>query len=288
MVDERLIYDVGAHQGEDTEFYLKKGFRVVAIEAVPEFCARLRERFPEAVRDGRLAILNVAVSRAAGTTDFYVDEAHSHFGTANLEWVKRNRLLGAGRTRRISVAARSLADIFEEHGVPRYCKIDIEGNDLDALKSLAGSIEVPPYLSIESEKRDWSLLLEEFKTFRVLGYSRYQIVDQTLIEVLQAAPRPAREGCDCDHVFQPGSSGLFGEELPGMWLALPEAIAACRQIFCGHALNGDYGLFTRKLGIFRTLGRIQAMTTQLKNLTGFVTAASVLPWPAWYDIHAAR
>ena len=29
--DPTLIYDVGAHRGEDTEFYLKKGFRVVAI-----------------------------------------------------------------------------------------------------------------------------------------------------------------------------------------------------------------------------------------------------------------
>ena len=26
-----LIYDVGMHQAEDTEFYLHKGFRVVAV-----------------------------------------------------------------------------------------------------------------------------------------------------------------------------------------------------------------------------------------------------------------
>ena len=30
-----LIYDVGFHQGEDTAYYLKKGFRVVAFEAHP-------------------------------------------------------------------------------------------------------------------------------------------------------------------------------------------------------------------------------------------------------------
>jgi len=28
-----LIYDVGLHKGEDAEFYLRKGFRVVAFEA---------------------------------------------------------------------------------------------------------------------------------------------------------------------------------------------------------------------------------------------------------------
>jgi 16S rRNA A1518/A1519 N6-dimethyltransferase RsmA/KsgA/DIM1 with predicted DNA glycosylase/AP lyase activity len=45
MPNNKLIYDVGAHQGEDTDFYLKKGFAVVAIEAVPEFCKSLEKRF---------------------------------------------------------------------------------------------------------------------------------------------------------------------------------------------------------------------------------------------------
>ena len=33
--DRNLIFDIGMHIGQDTEFYLKKGFRVVAIEADP-------------------------------------------------------------------------------------------------------------------------------------------------------------------------------------------------------------------------------------------------------------
>ena len=28
-----LIFDIGMHKGEDAEFYLRKGFRVVAFEA---------------------------------------------------------------------------------------------------------------------------------------------------------------------------------------------------------------------------------------------------------------
>ena len=31
--DDNLIYDIGVNKGEDTEFYLNKGFRVVGIEA---------------------------------------------------------------------------------------------------------------------------------------------------------------------------------------------------------------------------------------------------------------
>ena len=38
-----LIFDVGLHRGEDTEFYLKKGFRVVAFEANPRARLTLHE-----------------------------------------------------------------------------------------------------------------------------------------------------------------------------------------------------------------------------------------------------
>src|SRR5262249_33137823 len=195
-----------------------------------------------------------------------------------------------GKTRRIRVEARSLADIIAEFGVPRYCKIDIEGNDLDALKSLTGAEELPPFISIESEKRDWSRLMEEFRTFHKLGYSRYKVVDQTLLN-LQACPRPAREGNDCDHVFEDGSSGLFGDELPGAWLSVSEAVEAYRQIFRGYALNGDNGMFSKGGGvvsIFHAFGRIQAAGARLRRISGYVNPAEILPPAAWYDTHAAR
>lgn len=288
MPDGKLIYDVGAHRGEDTEFYLKKGFAVVAIEASPELCALLEQRFRTFVQEGKLKILNVAVSNTTGPIDFYIDEKESIWGTTNLDWVQRNRLLGAGKTRKISVEARPLIDIIKQYGVPWYCKIDIEGNDLDALRSLTGAPDMPHYISIESEKRDWGRLMEEFLTFHKLGYSRYKIIDQTLVK-LQTFPRPAREGGDCDHIFEDGSTGLFGDELPGAWLALPEAVEAYRQIFLGYALNGDNGLFNGRRSIFRALGKIQAKVTKLKaKNSGYVNPAQILPPVAWYDTHAAR
>jgi FkbM family methyltransferase len=290
VANEKLIYDVGAHKGEDTEFYLKKGFAVVAIEAIPEYCASLEERFSTFLQQKQLRILNIAVSTIAGPVEFYIDEMKSDWGTANLDWVARNRFLGAGRTRTIRVATRPLQDIIKEYGVPRYCKIDIEGNDLDALKSLIGSIETPEFISIESEKRDWNKLMDEFFTFRELGYSRYKIIDQTLIR-LHVCPDPPQEGTYCDHVFAYGSSGLFGNDLPGAWLSLPEAIEAYRQIFRGYALNGDNGMFKRGEGIisiFHTLGRIQAKISRIRKFAGYVNPADILPPVGWYDTHAGR
>ena len=48
-----LIYDVGLHKGEDAEFYLRKGFRVVAFEADPDLIAFCRERLKEFIDQGQ-------------------------------------------------------------------------------------------------------------------------------------------------------------------------------------------------------------------------------------------
>src|SRR5262249_33943315 len=53
-----LIYDVGAHKGEDSEFYLLKGFRVIAIEAVPELCEDIRSRLQLYLQSGQLTLIS--------------------------------------------------------------------------------------------------------------------------------------------------------------------------------------------------------------------------------------
>ena len=49
-----LIYDIGMHKGEDTDFYLRKGFSVVAIEANPDLCKECTQKFRRARDSGRL------------------------------------------------------------------------------------------------------------------------------------------------------------------------------------------------------------------------------------------
>jgi hypothetical protein len=52
-----LVYDVGMSRGEDTEFYLKKGYRVVGFEADPLLLDRCRRRFATALAGGQLNIV---------------------------------------------------------------------------------------------------------------------------------------------------------------------------------------------------------------------------------------
>jgi FkbM family methyltransferase len=228
-LDRNLIYDIGAHKGEDTNFYLKKGFRVVAVEANPTLITFLRQRFSREIAAGTLTLVDCAIAKAEGEVTFFVNESRSMWGTINSDWAERNRKLGS-HSHRIQVTAKTFESILRQHGVPYYLKIDIEGADMDCVDALRRCNARPNYVSIESNKTSWNGLLREFYLLRTLGYKKFKIIDQSTVTT-QAAPMPAIEGKSTDHVFEYGSSGLFGNDLPGKWLTYEAAIARYRRIF---------------------------------------------------------
>ena len=158
MIEDDLIYDVGMHKGEDTEFYLKKGFRVIAVEAMPSFCAEVKDRLSADVTAQRLTIVSGAIAERPGTIPFYVNP-NSVWGTTQQSWSERNERLGLKSSGVIEVPALDFADLLRKHGVPHYLKVDIEGADLLCLEALKGGDLRPRHISIESNKVSWPELL---------------------------------------------------------------------------------------------------------------------------------
>ena len=267
---EDLIYDVGFHKGEDTEFYLKKGFRVVAIEANPTLYFAGIERFKKEVDAGRLTLLNVAIADTDGPIRFFVNPRVTEWGTISPDFAARNRRLGAD-SEDITVQGLRFDRILRQFGVPYYLKIDIEGADVLCLEGLLSVSACPPHLSLESNKTSWAALVAEFARLRALGYRRFKVVSQEGVRH-QRCPEPAREGRHVQHSFVRGASGAFGEEAPGDWLSERQAIARYRRVFLQYRLFGDSGWFTE-----RTLRR-----PVLWRLIKY------LPKSDWYDTHAAR
>jgi len=267
------IFDVGLHKGEDTEFYLKKGFKVVGIEANPLLYQQARERFSEAVNAGRLALLNIAVADRDGPITLYQNLAVTEWTTTSSDWVARNERLGTP-SQAILVEGRRFEHVLEEFGVPYYLKVDIEGADRLCVEALRHVAERPRYLSMESAKTSWDELLGEFALFRELGYRRFKVVNQRQVEK-QCLPFPPREGAFCEHVFRYGSSGAFGDEAPGDWVSEAEALRMYRRIFLHYKLFGDDG-------VIRRINLQRPVIWRLASLLRF------LPKNAWYDTHASR
>jgi len=278
---QNLIFDVGLHLGEDSEFYLKKGFDVVAVEADPVNAAKAANRLKAYVDAGRLTIVNKAIARDEGPITFFSSD-HSVWGTTDPKWAERNRRLGSSISE-TTVSGILFHRLLDEYGVPYYLKIDIEGADTLCLEALLASADRPKYVSLESSKTSFDDLVNEFCLLQKLGYRKYQIVPQHRIEE-QRLPNPAREGRFTDHVFKKDCSGAFGRELPGEWISLEQALKVYMRIF----------------GRYRTLGDSGSLSGFMREASAAVRARKVLPHklyemvrrvkarmePGWYDTHA--
>ena len=212
-----------------------------------------------------------------GTVRFFVNDDLSVWGTVRTDWAERNARLGSG-SRTIEVDVIDFASVLEEHGVPHYLKIDIEGCDMACVDALSRFRDRPDYLSIESDKTSFANVKREILALVELGYDRFQAVEQSSLPTRQSPPDPAREGAYVDHRFEEGSSGLFGSELGEEWKSPRAILRQYRVIRVGYLLLGHGGVMTS--WEFRGASLLRRLTRRLLRA---VTRASV---PGWYDTHA--
>jgi FkbM family methyltransferase len=139
-----LVIDVGLHKGEDTAYYLAKGFRVIGVEADPDLVSECRARFARELSTQRLQIFEGAIAEGAGKIPFYKDNA-SIWGTIYLDWAKRNEKLGS-HNRLIEVDVLDINRLLADSGVPYYLKLDIEGGEHLVLTALLALTDRPPFL----------------------------------------------------------------------------------------------------------------------------------------------
>jgi FkbM family methyltransferase len=272
--DDGLVFDVGMHMGEDADFYLKKGYKVVAFEAHPDFVSKNAVRFSEAIKSGRLIIISGAVCFGTlAKVPFYVNET-TVWGTINSKWAERNEQWGYANTQ-IEVPRIDLVDYFEKFGVPYYLKIDIEGSDLDAVRALQACDQRPRFLSIESNETSLCAALSEIDLLRALGFRRFMPVQQEAITGSHVALR-SRDGTRFEHTFEDGASGVFGYDLPGEWLSYEQCRRRYGRIFLKARLIGDFSpVFGIGADGRRRFNVVRQRLEEVVGLTG------------WYDLHAA-
>jgi FkbM family methyltransferase len=281
-----LIYDVGMHKGEDTEFYLSKGFRVVAFEADPKLVSSCKVRFKRFIEQGQLkivegAIVDIdAIETGQKIIYFYRYDQDSARGTVRADFAEGNSRFGM-KGSMIEVDVVNFVDAMGENGVPHFLKIDIEGMEMVCLKALRNFQERPDYVSIQPEMSNYAGVKREIDILVDLGYDSFQAIEQSAIYVSQSPPNPSREGQYIHRRFEFGSSGLFGAELNDDWKSKKAILRQYRAILLGHYLLGDEGIL--KQWKFRGSGRLRSLA---RRFCSFLTKAAVDG--SWYDTHARR
>jgi len=254
-MNKQLIYDVGMHNGDDTAYYLHRGYNVVAVEADPDAVEACRKRFGSAIQEGRLKILNVAIAEQRGEADFWICDQLRVWNSFDKNIASRNGM----PCHAVKVRTVPMRDIFAEHGVPYCLKLDIEGHDTVAAADILPD-DPPEFVSLEINSVD------DFFLLRSKGYRRFKCIQQgyftpvlspvldlksaagmimTRIKSTEAANRlraawrslrPSHPGVPSSDAwtFDPGSSGPFGEDTPGEWQSFESVLHAWLSQHLGH------------------------------------------------------
>ena len=221
MAEQRTltVFDLGMHNGDDTAFYLERGFRVIAVEANPDLCEQNGTRFEEMIARGSLVILNKAIYCKGGkNVNFYIS-------AMNLEWsslAEHREEPGphGSKRKKISVETITLRELYGMFGVPHYIKCDIEGAENIFCRQLLQEDAKPDFVSVELARN-----LRPAAFLLCCGYDSFQLVNQA--KVRRFASRKSFDGSP--YGTQPATitghcSGEFGLDLDSeKWLSFDEA-----------------------------------------------------------------
>jgi FkbM family methyltransferase len=253
-----LIYDIGMNNGDDTAYYLSRGFNVIAVEADPKLAATGAERFANEIKSGQLTILNIGIAAEEGEFPFWICDTHP-------EWSSFDRTIASRDGcphHEIRIPCKRFRAVLEEFGVPYYLKVDIEGNDIFCVRDLDRRT-LPKFISVEAADLTLLTLLYErgFKRFKCISQinflpleeppaieqrryerekrrrERAQWLYRTKTPLVRAfrvlggrawIDRERNRDANSNSrtygswIFPMGSSGPFGDELPGRWLSYDE------------------------------------------------------------------
>jgi FkbM family methyltransferase len=195
MIQPRLIYDIGAHQGEDTAWYLQQGYTVIAVEANPLLAATLEKKFSQAIIEGKLKVLQVAITEKDNeTVPFFI--SRDNWRSSTIKTIAERE---AAIVQTADTTTATLYSLIKKYGTPHYCKIDIEGNDAAAINSLAGGTGCPLYISCEIScysiadiHTNNDLLFATINALQAAGYSTFQLIDQESLLPLTAEKHYSR------------------------------------------------------------------------------------------------
>jgi FkbM family methyltransferase len=138
-----LAFDIGANVGDRTQMLLDLGARVVAVEPQAPCVEQLTIRFGNSV-----AIVEAAVGAEIGEAKLLVASHHT-LSSLSADWVdavqRSGRFAEFSWPERVTVSVTTLDALIEKYGIPTFCKIDVEGYELEVVKGLSSAIPVLSY-----------------------------------------------------------------------------------------------------------------------------------------------
>lgn len=139
-----LCFDIGANVGSKAKLFLKSGAKVVAVEPQKNCCQRMQRLYGT---NENLTIINKGLADKPGYLDLSICDSYHGLSTMSEKWKREGRFAQEYKwTKTQKVPVITLDNLITEYGLPKFCKIDVEGFEVSVLKGLTKPI---PYISFE-------------------------------------------------------------------------------------------------------------------------------------------
>ncbi|MDH2326957.1 FkbM family methyltransferase [Cereibacter sp. SYSU M97828] len=139
-----LAFDIGAHVGSRSRLLHRLGARVIALEPQPHCAAVIARLLPG------VTLLPKAAGRSEGRATLHISRRHPTVSSLSAGWIKDVAQTEGFRhvrwDQRLEVEVTTLDALIAAHGLPAFCKIDVEGHEAEIL---AGSNHPIPTVALE-------------------------------------------------------------------------------------------------------------------------------------------
>lgn len=275
-MERDVVFDIGAYKGEDTAYYLRRGFRVLAVEANPESAEFCRQRFHAEIRAGRLVLLNQGIAAEEGPVTFFLSEGNQGRWSSLYPALASRENVAA---RPVTVQATSLRSLVREYGVPFYLKVDIQGAEHLCLRDIDG-VDAPRYVSFYANEGR----LEDLFLVARAGYTRFKLIDQLTFR--QAVPPPLHSVALAASVVTRAAKDRL-RQLPG----LSETVRFMRRVSTTNGGNQErsiapeFSISSSGPMAEETDGPWRSVEEVAYAWLYYVRETTT---SNWYDVHAAR
>ena len=209
---KRIIYDLGAAKGENIDYYLLKSDLVVCVEANPENCKEIVNKYKEAINLGKIVVENCIIGpeHSQREKNFYIHK--NNYLLSQYPEPNKNEIKDFNK---IKVDYKNLNDVFNKHGIPHFIKIDLENYDIEVLEKILSEKIFFDYISFEIKKVETLDLFRKY--FDMISF---KIVDGHNIKYNYTNYKILTDLGKRKITFHPSSAGPYGDDLKGDWINL--------------------------------------------------------------------
>ena len=142
-----LCFDIGAHLGDRIHAWSKLDARIIALEPHPGMIRWLRRWYG---KQPNVLLIEQAVGAQPEVAALWISRLTPSVSTLSQKWLStvqhNRRFAGVRWEEQVPVTVTTLDALIAKYGRPAFCKIDVEGAELDVLQGLSQAL---PALSFE-------------------------------------------------------------------------------------------------------------------------------------------